>query len=147
MDLADYLSKYRTLVAKEDEVKFQRMLMLAELKPLVSIWQAPGSYTSWSNFLAAEQLCPVSYFARFELALNLYKKSTIERIGVDAAVALMGVEEHLRPAVLDKVGAYLKAYKRRPTTRMVWTFVRALRLLPLDAVVRHGGRHVSHTRH
>jgi hypothetical protein len=141
MTLDSFLKSYRDLIARGDQVKLQRMLMLVELKPLAAVWQTQGPYSSWNGFLAHEQLCPVHYFMYFEKAITLYKRPVIERVGVEVAVVLAKIEDHLRDATLSKVDAYIKAYGRRPTNRMVWTFVRALRLLPLNVVV-HGGKHV-----
>jgi hypothetical protein len=139
MELANFLAKYKGLVAAGHKAKLQRMYMLIELRPLVAVWQS-GHHTSWRSFIENERLCPYTSLVRFEDATRLFKKAVIEEIGVDAAIALQKTEEHLREPTLAKIRAYIKVYKQPPTLMMVWCFVRALRLLPLSVVTKGGKR-------
>jgi hypothetical protein len=82
------------------------------------------------------------YFA-FETATTLLKRSTIERIGVDASIVYARTEPHLRDTLLQKVLQCIEERGQPPTLMSMWGWVRALRMLPLPTLkeMARAGRH------
>jgi hypothetical protein len=142
-ELTSFLRSYHTLANTGDKAKLERMNMLVELRPMTAVWQV-GRYVRWRAFLIAEQLCPVTYYDAFEKATQLFSKQVIERIGADAAVVLTKIEEHLREDTLNRIDTYIGIHKMRPSNRMVYAFVRSLRL---TVVVRRKGQTQYVVRH
>lgn len=136
MNLTEFLRSYRALSKTEEGARLARMFMLVELHPLRIVWQT-GGHTSWNEFLRSEHLCPTGYFATFEEATWAYKKPVIERIGCDAAVALLRTEPHLRSLTLKRIDTFIKTHSVKPHIRQVYAFVRALRQ---TVVVRKQGK-------
>lgn len=127
---SSFLADFRALVQEGNDAKLRRMFLLVEMKSMDAVWRT-GPYNSWAEMIRQERLCPTGYYADFETACRVLKRSTIEKIGADAAVVLVNVEEQHRDATLKRIYAYIDALKVPPTRQLIWSFVRTIRMLPV----------------
>jgi hypothetical protein len=129
-DLSTFLTAYRRLAQAGNQAQLQRMFLLVETKPLATVWRT-GVYTTWTALLKGENLCSQAQFTSFELAMTLYRRSVIERIGVDAAVVLARLEGHERAPILKIIESYIAMRDVAPSRQVIWSHVRALRFRPV----------------
>lgn len=144
MDYTTFIQSCRKHQKNEGASELKRMFLLVEIRPLAAVWMT-GPYKSWSALLKGENLCAPSRYDQFERATQVFKKTTIESVGVDAAVILARVEEPLQDLVFQKIKEFVAETSSFPRARTVWSWVHSLRLVALqEATPSRNHRAVRH---
>lgn len=143
-NFASFLKAIRSLTAKSEDARLQRMFLLVETKPLSIVWRS-GPYRSWHALLRGEHLCPAAYFDSFELATQTFPRKLIEEIGADAAVVLVRVDKSLHDRLVQTIKGFIAMKGVRPSRRLIWSWARTIQYMPPLKATKRGLR--SHTRH
>lgn len=127
--LSTHVRRIRDLKSRGVDFEIQAMYEVTELERMSVIWKADRS-TSFETVITKERLCTVTRFRAFKKATSVFKRGTIEKLGLPCVCLLAVQNGPTRDRLLNLAMKFRDENGTEPTYQYIARFTRKAKTGP-----------------